>query len=169
MTRLLDGATSKLRAMILLASLAGLRCCEVASLRVEDVLVGEGLLRVVGKGDRERAIPAHPEVLKALAALPEPSGEFVFGMSAGAVSHAIGGLMHKLGIRGGAHRLRHWNATRLHAQDPRPTSGPRVPRAQRPATTAIYAGSAPSRWDGGSESTEGGRVTLRRFEKVAVA
>lgn len=143
LTRLLDGANSKQRAMILLASLAGLRCCEIASLRVEDVLLSEGLLRVVGKGDRERAIPAHPDVLKALARLPQPSGEFVFGqMSAGAVSHAIGGLMHKLGILGGAHRLRHWNATRLYAQ----THDLRLVQEclghASPATTAIYAG-----WD----------------------
>jgi len=140
LTRLLDGATSKLRAMILLASLAGLRCCEIGSLRVEDVLVGEGLLRVVGKGDRERAIPAHPEVLKALARLPEPSGEFVFGgMSAGAVSHAIGGLMHKLEIAGGAHRLRHYFATAVYRKglDLRLTQ--ELMGHASPATTAVYA------------------------------
>jgi len=143
LTRLLDGANSKQRAMILLASLAGLRCCEVASLRVEDVLLTEGLLRVVGKGNRERAIPAHPDVLAALARLPEPSGEFVFGgMSAGAVSHAIGGLMHKLGILGGAHRLRHWSATRLYAQTHDLRLVQEVLGHASPATTAIYAG-----WD----------------------
>jgi site-specific recombinase XerD len=142
LTRLLEGANSRQRAMILLASLGGLRCCELSSLRVEDVLP-EGLVRVVGKGDRERAIPLHPDAAKALAALPEASGDLVFGgASPGAVSHEIGRLMHKLDIAGGAHRLRHWNATRLYAQ----THDLRLVQEclghASPATTAIYAG-----WD----------------------
>ena len=140
--RLLAGTGPKLRAMLLLASLAGLRCCEIAGLEADDVMVAEGLVRVIGKGDKERVLPLHPDVAKALRALPLPAEGSVFSMSAGAVSHAIGGHIHSLGIQGGAHRLRHWHATRLYALTHDLRLVQELLGHASPATTAIYAG-----WD----------------------
>jgi len=142
LTKLLASAAPRTRAMLLLASLAGLRCCEIATLKVDDVLA-EGLLRVVGKGDKERVIPTHPEVTKALAALPMPSEGPVFGQTtAGAVSHALGEYIHGLGVAGGAHRLRHWMATRVYAETHDLRLVQELLGHASPATTAIYAG-----WD----------------------
>jgi site-specific recombinase XerD len=144
LTRLLDGANSKQRAMILLASLAGLRCCELASLRTEDVLLSEGLLRVVGKGDRERVIPMHQDIAAALQRLPAPSNGLVFGgMNANAVSHALGGHIHKMGITGGGHRLRHTFASNLYRSSRDLRMVQDVLGHESPQTTAIYCAFSP--------------------------
>ena len=56
------------RAMAGLMLLSGLRSAEVLGLAVRDVDVGGRWVRVVGKGDRERRVPADPEVLGAIQA-----------------------------------------------------------------------------------------------------
>jgi site-specific recombinase XerD len=41
---------------------SGLRSAEVLGLRVSDVDIGRGWLRVLGKGDKERRVPMDPDV-----------------------------------------------------------------------------------------------------------
>lgn len=47
-------------AMILLATLAGLRRAEIAQLHTHDIR--DGALRVIGKGGHERMVPLHPDL-----------------------------------------------------------------------------------------------------------
>jgi site-specific recombinase XerD len=42
--------------------LSGLRSAEVLGLRVADVDIGRGWVRVTGKGDKERRVPLDPDV-----------------------------------------------------------------------------------------------------------
>jgi len=54
--------TTRDRAIAGLMLFCGLRSAEVLGLRVADVDVGRGWVRVVGKGDKERAVPLDPDV-----------------------------------------------------------------------------------------------------------
>ena len=44
----------------------GLRVSELIELRLRDVMDAEGIVRVVGKGDKERVVPIHDTALKAI-------------------------------------------------------------------------------------------------------
>jgi site-specific recombinase XerC len=54
--------TDRDRAIAGLMLLSGLRSAEVLGLRVRDVDVGRGWVRVIGKGDKERRVPLDPDV-----------------------------------------------------------------------------------------------------------
>ena len=54
--------TDRDRAIAGLMLLSGLRSAEVLGLRVADVDIGRGWVRVTGKGDKERRIPVDPDV-----------------------------------------------------------------------------------------------------------
>lgn len=62
----LDGATHKIRLMILCGAKAGMRCSEMARLRWSDIRLD--VLRVIGKGDQERYIDLHPALADELRA-----------------------------------------------------------------------------------------------------
>lgn len=111
--------THLLRQWIVLMAYAGLRCCEVASLKGEDVDFGRGTLRVLGKGQKPRVIPMHPSVRKELEGCPASGSVFI---DAGTgqpylphtVSRLVGKHLRAIGathVR--AHRLRHRFATAL--------------------------------------------------------
>jgi site-specific recombinase XerD len=57
-------ADPRTEAALLLSSVSGLRCCELARLRWEDVYNGEA--RVMGKGSKERMVPLNAETVAAL-------------------------------------------------------------------------------------------------------
>jgi len=137
-------ATPVEAAWISLAALEGLRCKEIAELRVEDVLMEDRLLRVVGKGDKERLIPLHPDVADALEDLPLPARGFVFTRYAGnpwdpkRLSEALNAALKNLGVNSTAHQLRHWFGTNVYqsTHDLRLTQ--EMLGHSSPATTAIY-------------------------------
>ena len=54
--------TDRDRAIAGLMLLSGLRSAEVLGLRVLDVDIGRGWVRVIGKGDKERRVPLDPDV-----------------------------------------------------------------------------------------------------------
>jgi site-specific recombinase XerD len=54
--------TGRDRAIAGLMLLSGLRSAEVLGLRVADVDIGRGWVRVMGKGDKERRVPLDPDV-----------------------------------------------------------------------------------------------------------
>jgi site-specific recombinase XerD len=54
--------TDRDRAIAGLMLFCGLRSAEVLGLRVRDVDIGRGWLRVIGKGDKERRVPLDPDV-----------------------------------------------------------------------------------------------------------
>ena len=133
------------RCWIVLAAYAGLRCQEIAGLRVEDVIVTEGTLRVVqGKGGRERLLPLHPSILGALQGLPLPKSGYIFEMARGGryspayLSRCFNRALDELGVHATAHQLRHWFGTALYrqARDLRLTQ--EMLGHASPATTAIY-------------------------------
>lgn len=108
-----DAADPQMKAWLTLMSMAGLRCAEVAGLDREDVIDHELLLRVVGKGRKERLVPIHPSVLGTLRAAGLPNSGPLFTRPDGAryepwqVSHDVRCYLHGLGIDATAHQLRH--------------------------------------------------------------
>lgn len=102
--------TELLRAWLLLAGNAGLRCCEIAGLRGEDVQPES--LRVVGKNGAERVIPMH-ERLTALALSWPTSGPVFVDPATGLpyrpaqVSRLIGDHFRRAGLPYRAHHGRH--------------------------------------------------------------
>ncbi|OYO01446.1 integrase [Enemella evansiae] len=161
-TAVLDAALARAddkgRLMLLLGAYAGLRRAEIAAVHpARDI--GDGVLRVVGKGGRSRAVPLHPLVAEAIdaeldrrragqvgtgfryAAAATADGYLFPGPGAdthvqpGAVGSALADL---LGEHWTAHGLRHRFATRAYA-------GTRDLRAvqellghSQPETTARY-------------------------------
>jgi site-specific recombinase XerD len=142
--RLIERAGAKERCWVLLASYQGLRCKEIAGLRREDVVEHKGLIRVLGKGDNERLLPLHPDVLAALVALPLPRSGPVFTRarggrySANAMSAYFNEFLRNNDAGATAHQLRHWFGTTFYAntQDLRLTQ--EMMGHADPATTAIY-------------------------------
>jgi len=144
--RALDAATPQMRCWLLLGAYGGLRCCEMAGLDREDVLEGEGLLRITqGKGGTERVIPLHPDVMAALVALPMPESGVIFRRPwcrdrwpAHSLSDVLNTYLHALGIKSTAHSLRHWFGTTIYqlTKDIRLTQ--ELMGHSGPNTTAIY-------------------------------
>lgn len=145
--RALEVANPRERCWLLLASLMGLRCQEIAGIRREDVVDAQGQLMIAkGKGGKERMVPLHPDVLAALRGLPMPRAGWVFTRPRGgpySPSHLSQEFNKFLRRPNGdrhakAHQLRHWFGTSFYAQ----THDIRMTQAmlghQNPATTAIY-------------------------------
>ncbi len=135
------GGCSAMRAAVALAAFGGLRCAEISVLERSDVLDRRGvaMLRVLGKGGRERMVPAHPAVMSALRAMPMPARGRLFDWSPLRVSHKMRRYLHGRGVQASAHQLRHWFATESYE-----LSGGDLRLVQEllghasPATTAIY-------------------------------
>lgn len=113
----LESADDRMAAMIALMAGCGLRCCEVAALRWDDIDLATAMARVIGKGDRERPIWLSPDVVGRLVVLetsaPGPVFMNRFGQpcSKAVVSVAVNGHFRRLGLTARAHRLRHWHGT----------------------------------------------------------
>lgn len=113
------------RAVILLMLLAGLRLTEVSRLCRRDVDLSSQSVRVEGKGDKERVIPLHSDVVDALKtwlkAHPRLPGDALFPgyKGSGLQRRAIESLVARAGEKAGLskkvtpHMLRHTFATRL--------------------------------------------------------
>lgn len=105
------------RTCVLLAALAGLRCCEMAALQRGDV-TGE-VMTIHGKGGKIAPVETHPTLWEAIEPLPagpvirDRAGQPV---SADWISSSAGlYFRQRLGLPKGVtlHRARHWFATRL--------------------------------------------------------
>jgi site-specific recombinase XerD len=80
--------THRDRAIAGLMVFSGLRSAEVLSLRVRDVDIGRGWVRVMGKGDKERRVPLDPDVASLiqtylLAERPETTSTALFIVAKG--------------------------------------------------------------------------------------
>ena len=143
--------------MLTLASLAGLRAGEIGDLERDDIIEAKGLIRVRhGKGDKERIVPLHPEVLEALRCLPMPKTGAIFTRPRGSrhtgatVSQTVNRYLDELGIDATLHAGRHWFATSIYARthDIRVTQellGHRT-RAPRPRTSPIHTSTRRRLW-----------------------
>ena len=135
-------AHGAIRAWLVLAAYAGLRCCEIATLDGRDVLPADGLLRVHGKGGKDRLIPMHPTVADAIGHVKsgpvfvDDDGE---AFTPRRVSDLIGAHMRACGIDSTAHPLRHWFGTNMyrHSLDLRAVQ--QAMGHASPTTTAGYA------------------------------
>lgn len=108
------------RVMILLATLAGLRCIEIARFRGEHVDVARSRMLVLGKGGDEKWVPLHPVLAGTAATMPMrgwwfPSNRTRPGqhVTRKSVSQSVGDAFRRANIPGSAHPLRHWYATTL--------------------------------------------------------
>jgi len=145
LTAAIEAADYKVRAVLLLASHMGLRCCEIALLHANDVIdtADSPMILVHGKGAKDRMIPLHPLVLESLAPLPHRGflfrrGETADPLSAAEVSILMRRHLHDQGIDATGHQLRHWFATRVY----RATRDLRLTQEllghASPTTTACY-------------------------------
>ena len=106
------------RAYVTLYAFAGLRCCEIARLRGEDIDLVDRTIRVRGKGDTDVVLPMHPAVAAVAVMFPRRGWWFPSWSPAGhvqpnAVSAHLSRTMHRLGVDATGHQLRHWYGTEL--------------------------------------------------------
>lgn len=113
----LAGAEPQTAAMIALMAGGGLRCCEVSRLDWRDVDLTGGLVRVLGKGDKERLVAIGDRVIEHVgrvggghrgAVFVGPSGR---RLSPARVSQIVGRAFRDQGSPVTAHQLRHRFAT----------------------------------------------------------
>lgn len=120
----LDLAPDRVRPMLLLAAYEGLRACEIARLRREDVRDHDSpeTIVVLGKGSKERVLPVSQRVLIALHAHGMPNRGPIFFMwtnqgptnrpiTPHRVSAACNAYLQDIGAGATLHQLRHRFAT----------------------------------------------------------
>lgn len=142
-------ANDRVRAMLLLAAYCGLRACEIARLRPEDVMpspAGPVIVIRRGKGDKMRVVPCHPLVTAALRRLRATDGWYFARRDgrpgprpAHLVSREANDHLHDLGISDTLHSLRHRYGSQLYqvSRDLRMVQS--VLGHASPVTTAGYA------------------------------
>lgn len=108
--------------MLILGEYEGLRCCEMAALHTNDIDHDRNQLRVVGKGSKERVLPIHPLVAKALHRVPRG---YVFPSELNPTGHMLAQSIGQrvrflMGSHRGhnAHSLRHKFACDVLDRDP---------------------------------------------------
>lgn len=143
-------APSTMKAWLVLAAYAGLRCAELSRLDTTDVVFGDHVLLVRGKGTKERVVPMHPVVEEALR--PHSSGRSrpVFVHDSGErydpawISRRVSRYLSELSIDATAHQLRHWFGSRTYkaCRDIRVVQ--ELMGHANPITTAGYAAWSPT-------------------------
>lgn len=152
----LENANPRMRCILVLAALEGLRAKEVAMLRVEDVdWYGHKLMVEEGKGGKPRVVPLHEEAGTALRALPLPRAGWVFVKSNGdhlsprTISMYVSRFMRSVGSGCTLHQLRHWFGTKTYESSRDLRLVQELMGHSSPVTTAGYAAITP-----GARSTE---------------
>lgn len=117
--RAIAAATPLMRSWLVVMANAGLRVSEVADMRGEWIDRRAGMLRVLGKGDKEREIPIHPLIAVELADAPPVGSVFLRPVdgqpwTGAEISLAVGRHLRACDCtRHTAHKLRHRFATVL--------------------------------------------------------
>lgn len=145
--------TAEMRAMIILAAYAGLRCMEIAGIEAADVLESHDppVLVARGKGDKERVIPIGATIIAALRAQGIPSHGPIFADDTGngyqpwEISHLIRTHMHTCGLNASAHQLRHSFGTEVYRKSGDLRVTQELLGHSSPSTTAIYTKWSPAR------------------------
>lgn len=123
------------RLMVMLAAFAGLRCCEIAQVHMDDIV--DGSLRVRGKGGKARIVPLHPSILAKIPPgagwlFPSPYGDHLKANSVSVI------LKRVLGPGYSAHTLRHRFATQAYAATHDLRAIQELLGHSKPETTARY-------------------------------
>lgn len=147
--RLIDqAATSELRAMLLLAGLAGLRVHEVAKFHGRDIDTEAGTITVVGKGGHLAVLPAHPLIVEQAKRMPVghwfPS-QRARHVERRTVSQRIRLHMIRCRVPGTPHCLRHFFGTELVSRGSDLRVVQELMRHSQLSTTAAYVGVADTR------------------------
>ena len=113
LTTAIHHAEPMMRAWLLLAAAAGLRCCEIASLRAEDIHLDDPPWLHVesGKGAKDRNVPLHPGVASALLGIKMPAKGRLWLHDAASVSKTMNRYLKSQGTKSTAHKLRAYAAT----------------------------------------------------------
>jgi integrase/recombinase XerD len=119
-----DATDLRDRAILELLYAGGLRVSELANIRVEDLSLDEGRIRLLGKGDKERVVPLGEPALRALAAYlaarrlkwsgkPGESWLFVSARGARLTRQWIWRIVKASDAAASPHKLRHSCATHM--------------------------------------------------------
>lgn len=148
LTLALSVARPRMRAWLLLMSLAGLRCIEVSHLRPVDLRhgpKGPTLFLRECKGGGQAVLPASAAIVEQLECLPIRNGLW-WGVSPGQVSIDTAAFLHDLDIEASAHNLRHYAGTAWYeASGHDLLTTARLLRHANVATTQVYADIDPDR------------------------
>lgn len=115
----LGTADERLRLILLLYALAGLRRAEVACLDRADIMddLDPPMVHVNGKWGKERRVPLHPAITWALGGAPTSGWLFPNGKGGHLTPERVGQIvtahLKGLGITRRGHSGRHWFGTRL--------------------------------------------------------
>lgn len=100
-----------------LATFAGLRCCEIARVQGRDVDLERNWLFIIGKGNSQGGVPLHPMVRRLAHGMEPDTWWFpsVKGghVSAKAVSRTVSAAFDAVGSSATAHNCRHTYATQV--------------------------------------------------------
>lgn len=105
------------RMAVMLAAFAGLRCCEIVTIRRQDC--SHELLTVRGKGGRLEQVPMAPTLWEVVE--PRPPGLLVVGargkpLTAQMLTQMQGNVWARIGLDVTLHRFRHWCGTNVQRQ-----------------------------------------------------
>ena len=139
--RALQLADPRMQAWIKLGALEGLRCMEICGLSREDINIETMTLRIIGKGSKERWLPLHKDVLKALEDFGLPSEGRLWGQETPeSVSRKINRFFHgSVGSPFTAHTLRHAFGSQAYQQSQDLRIVQDLMGHASPQTTAGYA------------------------------
>lgn len=143
-------APAQMKAWLILAAYAGLRCAEIAGLDVTDVLLADRLLLIRGKGAKERIVPMHPMVEAELRTRCIRRSGPVFVHEAGGrfkpewISRRGSRFLRDLGLNETMHSLRHWFGSRTYAECRDIRVVQELMGHADPVTTAGYAAFSPT-------------------------
>lgn len=148
LARAIGEAPDRIRPMLMLAAYAGLRACEVAPLRGDDLWWHNDPPLIFirqAKGGNQEAVPLAPVLEPELRKLPHRSWLFpkmdgtLGPVRAHIVSHTCNNYLHRIGLPDTFHSLRHRFGSqvyRLSGRDLRQTQ--ELMRHRSPVSTAIY-------------------------------
>jgi integrase/recombinase XerC len=144
----LVNAPPMVRTWLMLAALLGLRACEIAILRREDIIEYQEtrVLIVRGKGGKERIVPLRDQAWQELLLAGLPTKGWIFlrndrrgPRNAQQVSYYANQYLHSIGIKETLHQLRHRFGTRSFAEGKDLRIVQEMMGHESPATTALYA------------------------------
>lgn len=163
----LENAPGRIKTWLFLAAYAGLRACEIAPIKGEDILWEEGVLIIPEqKGGDSGAVSLHPLLVLELRQAYKPGWLFEKGngyeghITASQLQRWANRYLHSVGIESTLHTLRHWFGTEIYRSSHNIRLTQEAMRHSSVVTTALYTqidkteiaeviASLPSQNDGG--------------------